>query len=228
MPWGTSAAGNSNSNSNQFTGRENDGTLYYYRARYYSPTLQRFISQDPIGFAGGDSNLYAYAGNSPLALIDPSGLTDISINITRDTFTNASTGGQISISSPGIGAFSAYSLEPPAGHGAIPTGSYPAHWRTDSGPGLNHHAVELDPLPNGQTNVQIHPGNTALDTTACILPGTSRNTDRVNHSRDATQSINNIITQTLAHDLTTGEPTTINVNVQNAVQSGQPVSVPPH
>jgi RHS repeat-associated protein len=29
--------------------RENDGTgLYYYRARYYSPELQRFISQDPI------------------------------------------------------------------------------------------------------------------------------------------------------------------------------------
>ena len=33
----------------QYTGRENDGTgLYYYRARYYSPELQRFISEDPM------------------------------------------------------------------------------------------------------------------------------------------------------------------------------------
>jgi RHS repeat-associated protein len=35
------------------TGRENDGTgVYFYRARYYSATFQRFIAQDPIGFAG--------------------------------------------------------------------------------------------------------------------------------------------------------------------------------
>jgi RHS repeat-associated protein len=38
-------------NPAQYTGRENDGTgLYYYRGRYYSPTLQRFASQDPLGF----------------------------------------------------------------------------------------------------------------------------------------------------------------------------------
>ncbi len=54
-PFGnTTIGGASSTNSYQFTGRENDGTgLYYYRARYYSPTLQRFIAQDPIGFAGG-------------------------------------------------------------------------------------------------------------------------------------------------------------------------------
>jgi transcriptional regulator with XRE-family HTH domain len=86
--------------------------------------------------------------------------------------------------------------------------------------------TRIDPLPNGQTNVQIHPGNTALDTTACILPGTSRNADRVNHSRDATRSSNNIITQTIAHDVTTGESTNINVIVQNAVQSAQPPALP--
>jgi hypothetical protein len=32
----------------------------------------RFINADPIGFAGG-SNWYAYAGNSPLMFVDPSG-----------------------------------------------------------------------------------------------------------------------------------------------------------
>ncbi len=74
-PFGkTAATGSTSNNPGQFTGRENDGTgLYYYRARYYSPTLQRFISQDPIGFGGGDPNLYAYVQNSPLNYTDSSG-----------------------------------------------------------------------------------------------------------------------------------------------------------
>jgi RHS repeat-associated protein len=59
-----------------FTGREFDDTLglYYYRARWYDPLLGRFLSQDPIGFAGGQTNLYAYVGNSPLMYTDPTGL----------------------------------------------------------------------------------------------------------------------------------------------------------
>jgi RHS repeat-associated protein len=71
---GTSSTGATNTNSSQYTGRENDGNgLYYYRARYYSPSLHRFVSQDPRGFAGGGTNLYAYAGNTPTNLRDPSG-----------------------------------------------------------------------------------------------------------------------------------------------------------
>jgi RHS repeat-associated protein len=67
-------SGTTTSNTSQYTGRENDGTgLHYYRARYYSPSLQRFISQDPLGFGGGDSNLYAYVGNSPTNFTDPHG-----------------------------------------------------------------------------------------------------------------------------------------------------------
>src|SRR6185437_9156502 len=74
-PFGnTTQSGSASSNTSQYTGRDNDGTgLYYYRARYYSPTLQRFISEDPIDFAGGDTNLYAYVGNSPCNFTDPSG-----------------------------------------------------------------------------------------------------------------------------------------------------------
>lgn len=66
--------GAANSSSYEYTGRENDGTgLDYYRARYYDPTLQRFISEDPIGFEGGDVNLYAYVSNNPTNYTDPDG-----------------------------------------------------------------------------------------------------------------------------------------------------------
>jgi len=75
-PFGaTAVTGSPDANPFQYTGRENDGTgLYYYRARYYSPNRQRFISEDPIGFTGGNANFYAYTDNSPLRWSDPSGL----------------------------------------------------------------------------------------------------------------------------------------------------------
>ncbi|MDB9524571.1 RHS repeat-associated core domain-containing protein [Oscillatoria sp. CS-180] len=58
-----------------FTGREFDAEtgLHHYRARYYDGNLGRFISQDPIGFRGGDENLYGYVSNSPINATDPSG-----------------------------------------------------------------------------------------------------------------------------------------------------------
>ena len=73
-PFGNTTTSGTSSNSSQFTARENDSAgLYYYRSRYYSPTLQRFISEDPIGIAGG-INQYAYANNDPVNLSDPGGL----------------------------------------------------------------------------------------------------------------------------------------------------------
>ena len=73
-PFGnTTVAGTSSSNSSQFTTRENDGSgLYYYRSRYYSSALGRFISEDPVGIAGG-INLYAYVANDPVNFADPQG-----------------------------------------------------------------------------------------------------------------------------------------------------------
>ena len=45
----------------------------YYRARYYDPKIGRFISEDPIQWAGGN-NFYAYVENNPINFIDPEGL----------------------------------------------------------------------------------------------------------------------------------------------------------
>lgn len=63
------------SQSLKFMGREFDAPtgLYYVRARWYDPSLARFISSDPIGLEGG-INTYAYVGNDPMNALDPSGL----------------------------------------------------------------------------------------------------------------------------------------------------------
>ncbi len=94
-------SGSVDSNPYQFTGRDNDsvcqggtnagkscannadcpgtgGTcvatgLYFYRARYYSPTWGRFISEDPLGFSTGEFDLYTYVRNNPLNFVDPTG-----------------------------------------------------------------------------------------------------------------------------------------------------------
>ncbi len=59
----------------RFTAREYDTSteLYYYRNRWYDPQLGRFISEDPIGVAGG-INAYAYVQNDPINYADPMGL----------------------------------------------------------------------------------------------------------------------------------------------------------
>ena len=85
-PFGiTTSTGVSSTTPFQYTGRENDGTgLYYYRARYHHPGLQRFVSEDPIlqptnmpvlGLTPQKIHPYAYTANNPLNLTDPLGLT---------------------------------------------------------------------------------------------------------------------------------------------------------
>ncbi|WDG76999.1 DUF6531 domain-containing protein [Pseudomonas chlororaphis] len=66
--------------------------LHYNRYRYYDPMVGRFISQDPISYAGG-WNLYAYAPN-PVDWTDPFGLTGDPATATHITYlgTDAETG----------------------------------------------------------------------------------------------------------------------------------------
>jgi RHS repeat-associated protein len=61
-----------------FTGREYfpELGLYDYRFRFYHPMLGRFLQSDPIGFGGGDPNLFRYCGGDAVNRRDPSGLIE--------------------------------------------------------------------------------------------------------------------------------------------------------
>jgi RHS repeat-associated protein len=65
-----------------FQGRrfDEESGLYYFRNRYYSAELGRFVSRDPIGFGGGDLNLYRFVGNMPIDYLDPNGLRYYSLS----------------------------------------------------------------------------------------------------------------------------------------------------
>jgi RHS repeat-associated protein len=72
------ASSGTTTNPYRFVGRlgysyDVDLANYHVRARRYDPATSRWLSRDPIGFGGGDANLYRYAGNSPSTQTDPNG-----------------------------------------------------------------------------------------------------------------------------------------------------------
>jgi RHS repeat-associated protein len=48
----------------------------YLRARYYDPSIGRFLTEDP---SRSGLNWYAYCAGNPIALVDPSGLVEVGL-----------------------------------------------------------------------------------------------------------------------------------------------------
>jgi len=58
---------------------DSDTGLTHFGAREYDAETGRFVSQDPLDFSGGDTNLYAYAWGDPVNVVDPEGFGGLSI-----------------------------------------------------------------------------------------------------------------------------------------------------
>ncbi len=73
--WGSLGTNTVIGNPWLFAGQEwrGDLSLSNYKARWYQPTLGRFLQNDPIRFDAGDINLYRYCFNDPVNRSDPSG-----------------------------------------------------------------------------------------------------------------------------------------------------------
>lgn len=95
--------------------------LYHLRNRWYSPTLQRFLSLDPLGFDAGDANLYRFEGNDPLGNLDPMGA-----RVTRAKAVNAALTGLGVGTATGLAARTFPRFSRGAGVLAIPLGLYAA------------------------------------------------------------------------------------------------------
>jgi len=82
---GASGSGGTLNTETGFAGAStpnSSGGFVYLRNRWYDPKTGRFLTQDPIGLAGG-INLYSYAGNNPVMFTDPFGLMCEKIHNTR-------------------------------------------------------------------------------------------------------------------------------------------------
>ena len=66
---------------------EDESGLTYYNNRYYSHSLGRFISQDPI-FEDGGVNLYSFTANDPLNHWDILGEAKITLSVSNITFSD--------------------------------------------------------------------------------------------------------------------------------------------
>jgi RHS repeat-associated protein len=80
---GASGTGSSSNPETGFTGASTPnqtGGFTFLRNRWYDAQSGRFLTQDPIGLAGG-VNLYAYAGNNPVSFSDPYGLRADSLKV---------------------------------------------------------------------------------------------------------------------------------------------------
>lgn len=91
---------------NSFAGGLIDGEteLVRFGFRDYDAVAGKWTAKDPIGFAGGDTNLYRYVLNTPVKLADPSGL-DVALIYNGPTKNNPFGHSAIALSGRGVYSF---------------------------------------------------------------------------------------------------------------------------
>jgi RHS repeat-associated protein len=71
--------------------KDSDTQLLRFGYRDYDPQIGRWTARDPIGFAGGDTNLYGYVASDPVNWIDPDGKNGLAIGLVIGTVWYAGT-----------------------------------------------------------------------------------------------------------------------------------------
>jgi RHS repeat-associated protein len=161
----------------RYTGRESDTEtgLYYYRVRYYDPSVGRFASEDPIGFDGG-INFYRYVENNPLLLVDPSGLSSLAFDRGDGTLTLYTKDGAI------VAVCKARNNTTRTSNGPWPTGnySYAYHKSHPEDPGKNGayglYGIFIFTVP-GRTGMGVHSGRKNRGGPNFVTKGCIRTTD---------------------------------------------------
>ena len=186
---------------------DEESGFYYNRYRFYDPRQGRYVTQDPIGLAGGD-NLYGYAGGNPVGYIDPLGLGACELNLTAGRLVcipddPANSAVDIPVASGNNAASDAQgnpcrnnpNCTAISNHGPIPTGS----WRWTNGSTGKPNGRVLEPVPGTNTNVTenrtlirshscANPFGPALGPTFCsegCVTGTSSDIQDLNRLIDA-------------------------------------------
>ncbi len=136
-----------------FTGREwlADVQLYDYRHRLYDPDTGRLLQKDPLGFGGGDANLFRYCGGDPVNGRDPYGLEEVTKK-TEDGSDIPGSGGvslgdQPYTSGPGLYEFPTYGNEGVTDLLTVNNGNFPGYGKYDlnrmSGPVLGGNGLGI-------------------------------------------------------------------------------------
>jgi RHS repeat-associated protein len=152
----------------QYTGREVDPEtgLNFYRARYYSNSAGRFLSEDPIGFEGGN-DFYAYVRNNPVLWIDPLGLVSCTYDVTGHHFHCTSDDGSQSYDTTHVRSGNGSCMNNPEcnstrNKGPIPPGKYSMGGMGDTPNPHRIPRVYLTPMKGtitfGRDSFEVHQG----------------------------------------------------------------------
>ncbi|MDI6699581.1 MAG: DUF5675 family protein [Candidatus Saccharicenans sp.] len=168
----------------KFSGKEQDAEsgLYYFDARYYDPTLYRFLSPDPVIpndmaiYNPQRWNLYGYCLGDPINFVDIEGERPEShrkLTITRTIYTATGVYGHFRFEGKYF-TVEGVTLELPEKNNSnfvscIPEGNYPAIPFLSPTVGFTIRLLKTGP----RTLINVHPGTTLRDTEGCPLVGKS-------------------------------------------------------